>query len=61
MFYSIVYIYMYVYLYLYIYISIYIYIGLISAAQSGLKTGICQLLSEQLTHLTLTSSGTYYF
>ena len=25
--------------------------GLISAAQSGLKTGICQLLSEQLTHL----------
>ena len=35
--------------------------GLISAAQSGLKTGICQPLSEQLTHLTLTSSGTYYF
>ena len=29
--------------------------------QSDLKTGTCQLLSEQLTHLTLTSSGTYYF
>ena len=26
-----------------------------------MKTGICQPLSEQLTHLTLTSSGTYYF
>ena len=37
-------------------VLIYIY-----TAQSGLKTGTCQLLSEQLTHLTLTSSGTYYF
>ena len=35
--------------------------GLISATQSDLKTGICQPLSEQLTHLTLTSSGTYFW
>ena len=33
----------------------------VHAAQSDLKTGTCQLLSEQLTHLTLTSSRTYYF
>ena len=32
-----------------------------TGSQSSLKTGICQLLSDQLTHLTLTSSGTYYF